>query len=162
MVSVTRVAIPGIALWRATQKRGDDEPGHPRDRRGHRSTERRDSGAFKPPSAALGVAALNPRDIRPLRPARRPASAGVPRISEFYGIVIEMYFDDHPPPHFHARYAGDVAKIEIATGAVIVGSLPPRALRLVREWLELHRAELEANWERAERLETPQPIEPLR
>lgn len=86
----------------------------------------------------------------------------VPRISEFFGIVIEMYFDDHPPPHFHARYAGDSAKIEIATGAVIVGSLSPRALRLVREWAELHRAELEANWQRAERLETPQPIEPLR
>jgi hypothetical protein len=30
----------------------------------------------------------------------------VPRISSFYGIVIEMYFGDHPPPHFHARYSG--------------------------------------------------------
>jgi Domain of unknown function (DUF4160) len=86
----------------------------------------------------------------------------VPRISEFYGIVTEMYFDDHPPPHFQARYAGDSAKIDIATGTVIVGSLPSRPLRLVREWVELHRAELEANWHRAERLETPQAIEPLR
>jgi hypothetical protein len=47
----------------------------------------------------------------------------VPRISEFYGIVIEMYFRDHPP-HFHARYSGDEAVIAIGTGEVIAGSLP--------------------------------------
>jgi hypothetical protein len=64
----------------------------------------------------------------------------VPRISAFYGIVIEMYFGDHPPPHFHARYGGDVALIVIATGDVYAGSLPPRALRLVREWVEERRA----------------------
>jgi hypothetical protein len=58
----------------------------------------------------------------------------VPRISEFYGIVIEMYFADHPPPHFHARYGGEEATIVIASGAVLAGSLPGRALRLVREW----------------------------
>jgi len=63
----------------------------------------------------------------------------VPRISAFYGIVIEMYFADHPPPHFHARYAGDEATIVIATGEVLAGALPPRALRLVREWLGQHR-----------------------
>jgi len=86
----------------------------------------------------------------------------VPRISAFYGIVIEMYFGDHPPPHFHARYSGDAAKIEIATGVVISGSLPGRALRLVREWIEQHRDELEANWERAVHFEELEPIEPLR
>jgi len=73
----------------------------------------------------------------------------VPRISSFFGIVIEMYFGDHPPPHFHARYSGESAKIEIATGAVLGGSLFNRALRLVREGMEQHRDELEANWERA-------------
>jgi hypothetical protein len=83
------------------------------------------------------------------------------RISAFYGIVIEMYFADHPPPHFHARYAGEVALIEIATGAVIRGSLPKNALRLVREWLEQHRAELEANFERLANEEAPQKVEPL-
>jgi len=45
---------------------------------------------------------------------------------------------------------------------VIAGSLPGRALRLVREWIEEHRDELEANWERAVRYEKPQPIDPLR
>ena len=55
----------------------------------------------------------------------------VPRICEFYGIVIFMYYGDHPPPHFHASYDDDSAKIDLATGAIIAGSLPGRASRLV-------------------------------
>jgi hypothetical protein len=66
------------------------------------------------------------------------------------------------PPHFHARYSGESAKIEIATGAVLAGSLSGRALRLVREWVEQHRDELEANWERAVNNDKPAPIEPLK
>jgi hypothetical protein len=87
--------------------------------------------------------------------------AEVPRISEFYGIVIEMYYGDHAPPHFHARYGGDSAKIEIASGEVIAGALPGRARRLVREWVDQHRRELEDNWERAVRHEKPRSIDPL-
>jgi hypothetical protein len=86
---------------------------------------------------------------------------GVPRISEFYGIVIEMYFDDHPPPHFHARYAGAEAVFVIATGEMLAGSLPPRAVRLVREWLEEHRDELAANFERGSALLPLEPVAPL-
>lgn len=85
----------------------------------------------------------------------------MPRISSFFGIVIEMYFADHPPPHFHARYGGETAKIEIATGAVLAGSLPKRALRLVREWTELHRNNLQTNWERVVNNDYPESIEPL-
>jgi hypothetical protein len=85
----------------------------------------------------------------------------VPRISEFYGIVIEMYFTDHPPPHFHARYSGEEATIVIASGEVLAGSVPARALRLVREWLEPHRAELEANWQRARDGQPTELAEPL-
>lgn len=86
----------------------------------------------------------------------------MPRISEFYGIVIEMYYADHPPPHFHVRYGGESAKVAIATGEIIAGSLPGRALRLVREWMGEHRAELEANWERTVHNETPKKVAPLR
>jgi hypothetical protein len=86
----------------------------------------------------------------------------VPRISEFYGIVIEMYFRDHPPAHFHARYAGEEAIVEIETGEVIAGSIPGRAQRLVREWAQLHREALHANWQRARVHEATEPIEPLR
>lgn len=54
-----------------------------------------------------------------------------------------------------------VAKIEIATGAVLAGSLSKRALRLVREWTEQHRDDLEANWERVVNNSHPKSIEPL-
>ena len=86
----------------------------------------------------------------------------MPRISAFYGIVIEMYFIDHPPPHFHARYSGDEALIVIETGEVFAGSLPGRALRLVREWLDEHRAELMANWDRASAGQPTETVDPLR
>lgn len=86
----------------------------------------------------------------------------MPRISEFYGIVIEMYHADHPPPHFHVRYAGESAKVAIATGELIAGSLPRRAVRLVREWQSEHRAELEANWERTVHNQKLEKVAPLR
>lgn len=85
----------------------------------------------------------------------------MPRISEFYGIVITMYWRDDPPPHLHAAYSGDVAEIEIESGRVIDGSLPPRALCLVQEWLALHAEELQGNWERARAHEPLVAIDPL-
>ena len=86
----------------------------------------------------------------------------MPRVSSFYGIVITMYYGDHPPPHFHARHGDDKGKIEIASGEVVAGSLSNRTLRLVREWLDQHRPELEANWRRVVNNEQPRRIEPLR
>lgn len=68
---------------------------------------------------------------------------------------------DHPPPHFHALYGEHRARVAIATGESIDGELPPRAARLVREWAAMHRLELEANWERAERMQPLEAIEPL-
>jgi hypothetical protein len=78
------------------------------------------------------------------------------------GIVIEMYFVDHPPPHFHARYSGDEALIVIETGDVFAGSLPGRAVRLVCEWLDEHRDELVANWDRASAGQQTESVDPLR
>ncbi len=72
-----------------------------------------------------------------------------------------MYFRDHPPPHFHARYGGEEAVVAIATGEVIAGSLPRRALRLVREWTRMHHDELNANWDLARAREAPAAITPL-
>ena len=85
----------------------------------------------------------------------------MPRISAFYGIVIAMYFDDYPPPHFHAKYGGHEAQIAILTGDILHGELPRRALGLVREWADLHRDELLLDWERAERQEPLASIDPL-
>ena len=85
----------------------------------------------------------------------------MPRISAFYGIVITMYFADHPPPHFHARYGEFQAQIEIATGSVISGTLPARATSLVREWCLIRRAEIEADWALAVAERPLASIEPL-
>lgn len=85
----------------------------------------------------------------------------MPRISAFYGIVITMYFRDHPPPHFHAKYGEHVAEIEIATLVVSDGSLPSRGLKLVLEWAAEHQDELQANWDRARAHEELAAIDPL-
>ena len=82
-------------------------------------------------------------------------------MSAFYGIVIEMYFGDHAPLHFHARYSGEEATIVIATGEVLDGSLPSRALRLLRERLSEHREELAENFELASQLQPVRPVAPL-
>ena len=85
----------------------------------------------------------------------------MPRLSAFYGIVIGMFYRDHPPPHFRAVYGGSEAKFDVYTLEMIEGSLPPRAARLVREWAELHREELAVDWERAVQRLPLRPIEPL-
>ncbi len=86
----------------------------------------------------------------------------MPRISSFYGIVITMYFSDHSPPHFHARYAEHKAEIGLKTLAIANGSLPARQLEQVRRWAALHRSELLANWERARAGQRLAKIDPLR
>jgi hypothetical protein len=85
----------------------------------------------------------------------------MPVVSRFFGIVIAFYWEDHLPPHFHAKYGGDEAVVNIRTGEVINGSLPPRALSLVDEWRKLRVKELAANWERAHRREPLVYIDPL-
>lgn len=85
----------------------------------------------------------------------------MPEVCRFYGIVIRMFYSDHNPPHFHVEYGNDVALIEIATGSVLEGSLPRRALNLVTEWVELQREALSQNWQHALRHEPLLKIPPL-
>ena len=85
----------------------------------------------------------------------------MPRVSEFYGIAIYLYYADHNPPHFHAVYGGQQAEIDMRTGDVMVGALSNRALRLVREWAEAYRDELLEDWERARQGQPLNPIPPL-
>lgn len=85
----------------------------------------------------------------------------MPVISSFYGIDIKMYFRDHFPPHFHAYYAERSAEIVIEDLSVLAGSLPPRALAIVKRWGLLHRDELQANWDKARSGQAPDRIEPL-
>lgn len=84
----------------------------------------------------------------------------MPQISRFFGIVIAMYHDDHQPPHFHARYAGEEIQVSIADGRVR-GEMPRRARALVLEWWSLHREELEANWQLLTAGKEPNRIAPL-
>ena len=78
----------------------------------------------------------------------------MPRVSQFFGIVIYMYYNDHIPPHFHAEYGEHEAIYEIDTLDIMRGSLPRRAHALVLEWATLHRNELRDDWARA-RMEKP-------
>jgi hypothetical protein len=85
----------------------------------------------------------------------------MPTLSRFFGIVITMNWNDHQPPHFHARYAEHEALVGLETLDVEAGSLPRRALALVLEWASLHRAELRDNWHRAQTRQALVPIAPL-
>jgi hypothetical protein len=85
----------------------------------------------------------------------------MPTISEFFGILIRMYYDDHNPPHFHAYYGDHEAIIAIQSLEVLEGSLPKRAKALAIEWALDHRAELMEDWLLAEKHYPLNKIEPL-
>jgi len=85
----------------------------------------------------------------------------MPEICRFFGIVIRMYVDDHPPPHFHASYGEYQAVIDIRTLTVIGGQMPSRALGLVIEWASLHQDELLTLWGRATHYQPLYKLPPL-
>lgn len=85
----------------------------------------------------------------------------MPEISRFLGIIIAMYYNDHSPPHFHARYGKNEIRVNIENGEIMSGDFPRRAQRLVLEWLELHRDELSENWNLAQSRRPLNKIEPL-
>jgi hypothetical protein len=86
----------------------------------------------------------------------------MPKISVFYGIVIQMFWREHPPPHFHALYGEYEALIDIRELRVLRGSLPRRAMALVLEWAAEHRDELMEDWNLCVQLRTPRQIAPLK
>jgi hypothetical protein len=85
----------------------------------------------------------------------------MPEICRFFGVVIAIFYDDHNPPHFHARYEGAKAMIDIKTLSIIEGTLPPRVFGLVVEWATLHRKELVNNWNLAREKKPLKSIDPL-
>ena len=86
----------------------------------------------------------------------------MPTISAFYGILIQMFWNEHAPPHFHALYGEDEALIDLRDLRVMRGGLPRRAMALVLEWAAEHRDELMEDWNLCRRLQAPKPIEPLK
>lgn len=88
----------------------------------------------------------------------------MPTISMFYGILILMFFRDnrrHHLPHIHARYNGEEAAIAIDDGRILDGTLPPKQLKLVQAWIEIHKEELQVDWELAVNGDDPFRIAPL-
>ncbi|XZE37223.1 DUF4160 domain-containing protein [Pirellulaceae bacterium SH501] len=84
-----------------------------------------------------------------------------PRVSEFYGIAVCIYYRDHNPPHFHAIYGESEAIIDIRTGGILEGRQPRSAAKLVAEWCEIQRDALLADWALAQAQQPFLPIETL-
>lgn len=85
----------------------------------------------------------------------------MPEISVFFGIRITMYYMDHQPPHFHAKYGDSEALVDIRDGVVMKGNLPNSQAKLVLAWCEIHRDELFENWRRAKESRQLLTIKPL-
>jgi hypothetical protein len=76
----------------------------------------------------------------------------MPTISMFYGILVLMFFRDnkqHNLPHIHVRYQADEAVVSIDDGIVLDGRLPPKQLKMVQAWIEIHKEELQVDWQLA-------------
>jgi hypothetical protein len=78
----------------------------------------------------------------------------MPTISIFFGIVVQMYWREHPPAHFHAYYQGFEGLFAIETGDLIAGQMSPGPKRIVKAWTLRHKQELLENWERS-RIKAP-------
>ena len=85
----------------------------------------------------------------------------MPEICRFLGIIISMYYKEHAPPHFHAKYSGQRAAFSINELKLIEGNLPKRVVSLVLEWAFEHREELIEDWDLAKRKENLNKIDPL-
>lgn len=84
----------------------------------------------------------------------------MPVLCRFMGVTIFMFWKDHNPPHFHARYGEYLAALDFE-GNVIMGNLPPRVLSMIQEWTSIHLEELKNNWVRMQTKQYPYPIKPL-
>ena len=84
----------------------------------------------------------------------------MPEISRFLGIVISMLYNEHNPPHFHAKYEKFKISVEIETG-IVKGHFPKRELRAVLNWLDLYKEELLKDWQLAIKDKPLKKIKPL-
>ncbi|MBF0537165.1 MAG: DUF4160 domain-containing protein [Nitrospirae bacterium] len=85
----------------------------------------------------------------------------MPEVSRFFGIVIMIYYKDHKPAHFHAKYGQQTGVFTIDELKLIEGYLPKRIASLVIEWAFEHRKELMENWELAMAKKPLRPISHL-
>ncbi|MDD2870480.1 MAG: DUF4160 domain-containing protein [Candidatus Gracilibacteria bacterium] len=84
-----------------------------------------------------------------------------PKLSEFFGVSIYVYWNDHNPPHFHVIYKDFNCYISINELKILEGNLPPKIEKLVISWAELYNEELLEAWEDVQNMKTPKKIDPL-
>lgn len=65
----------------------------------------------------------------------------MPIINRFFGIMIFMFWREHQPPHFHAKYGDEEIVMEIKNGKY-TGKMSKRAISLLQEWRKIHKKEL--------------------
>jgi len=89
----------------------------------------------------------------------------MPTISMFYGLIVRMYYFDnqqHNTPHIHVVYQDNEAVIEIPSGSLLQGKLPPAKMKLIVAWVEIHQEELMADWQLSLNGDQVFKIEPLK
>lgn len=85
----------------------------------------------------------------------------MPIISRFFGIVVRMFYDEHNPPHIHVEYQNEKAVLDFM-GNIMRGDLKSStALKLTREWIDLHKTELLEDWSLAQAGREINGIDPL-
>lgn len=85
----------------------------------------------------------------------------MPEISRFLGIIIMIFYKDHAPPHFHARYSDKSGIFSILDLKILEGNLPLKVISLITEWAEMHKNELMIDWNLAQKGSPLKKIEPL-
>jgi Domain of unknown function (DUF4160) len=71
-------------------------------------------------------------------------------VARFDGIKIQFYWDDHPPPHFHAEYGEYRVQIAIDSLRIIRGDIPNSQFRKVIKWAESRKGQLHDAWMRCQ------------
>ena len=72
-----------------------------------------------------------------------------------------IFYKDHTPPHFHAKYSDKAGMFSVENLKMIEGNLPQRIISLVQEWATMHKKELKDDWDLAQKAKPLKKIEPL-
>jgi hypothetical protein len=62
------------------------------------------------------------------------------------GFKIEIFADEHPPPHFHVEYKQQKNTFRITDGAPMHGDELSRHFRIIRKWHAANRKKLIQRW----------------
>ena len=88
----------------------------------------------------------------------------MPIVSQFYGIIISMYFNDtdrHHLPHIHVQYAEYRCSVDF-DGNILSGTIPNKQKKLVFAWIELRKEDLITLWNMLQSGNGTFTIEPLK